>query len=207
MENNLQEAIYLIILIVMMLSAVLARGNNDWRKIFKYLLIWAGIGFVIIALYAYRFEFGDFKNRLAGEINPTSPRINNRVNGQINDQRQIILNIADDQHFYVRLKINKVEVLFMIDTGASDMMLNLSDARKIGINVNNLVFNKPYQTANGISFGAVINLPEVEIANIKFNNVKASVNDGDMGVNLLGMSFLRRFSKYEFFQDRLILTP
>ena len=198
-ENNWQEAIYLIILIVMMLSAVFSRQDLNWRKIIKYLLIWGGIGFVVIALYAYRFEFSDFKTRFASEINPTSPKIN--------AQKQIILNIAQDGHFYTRLKINNVEVLFMVDTGASDMMLNINDAKKIGIDVNRLVFNRPYQTANGRSFGAIVNLKEVDIAGIKFNNVKASVNDADMGVNLLGMSFLRRFSKYEFFQDRLILTP
>jgi len=198
-ENNWQEAIYLIILIVMMLSAVFSRQDLNWRKIIKYLLIWGGIGFVVIALYVYRFEFSDFKTRFASEINPTSPKIN--------AQKQIILNIAQDGHFYTRLKINNVEVLFMVDTGASDMMLNINDAKKIGIDVNRLVFNRPYQTANGRSFGAIVNLKEVDIAGIKFNNVKASVNDADMGVNLLGMSFLRRFSKYEFFQDRLILTP
>ncbi len=198
-ENNWQEAIYLIILIVMMLSAVFSRQDLNWRKIIKYLIIWGGIGFLVIALYAYRFEFGDFKNRFVSEINPTSPKIN--------AQKQIILNIAQDGHFYTRLKINNVEVLFMVDTGASDMMLNISDAKKIGIDVSKLVFNRPYQTANGRSFGAIVNLKEVDIAGIKFNNVRASVNDADMGVNLLGMSFLRRFSKYEFFQDRLILTP
>ncbi|MFM2200548.1 MAG: hypothetical protein RL769_603 [Pseudomonadota bacterium] len=198
-ENNWQEAIYLIILIVMMLSAVFSRQDLNWRKIIKYLLIWGGIGFVVIALYVYRFEFSDFKTRFASEINPTSPKIN--------AQKQIVLNIAQDGHFYTRLKINNVEVLFMVDTGASDMMLNISDAKKIGIDVNRLVFNRPYQTANGRSFGAIVNLKEVDFAGIKFDNVRASVNDADMGVNLLGMSFLRRFSKYEFFQDRLILTP
>jgi aspartyl protease family protein len=94
----------------------------------------------------------------------------------------------------------------MIDTGASDIMLSISDAKKIGINTNNLIFNRPYQTANGRSFGASIKLKEVEISGIKFKDIYASVNEGDMGVALLGMSFLRRFSKYEFFQDRLVLT-
>jgi predicted aspartyl protease len=33
-----------------------------------------------------------------------------------------------------------------------------------------------------------------------------SINSGDMGTSLLGMSFLQRFEKYEFYQDRLVLT-
>jgi aspartyl protease family protein len=197
-NDDLQQIIYLIILISVMIIGILSRREMTLKKIIKYSLIWLGVAFVFVALYAYRFEFGDFKNRISGEINPTS--------AQLNQQGQLVVNISDDSHFYVKLLINKVPILFMIDTGASDIMLSISDAKKIGINTNNLIFNRPYQTANGRSFGASIKLKEVEISGIKFKDIYASVNEGDMGVALLGMSFLRRFSKYEFFQDRLVLT-
>lgn len=198
-ENDYQNALYLVILIVVMVVSISSRQDLDWKKIIRYFLIWGLIGFVCVSLYAFRFEFSEFRSRISGEINPTSAKINN--------QQQIVINIARDGHFYVKVLINNVAVLFMIDTGASDIMLNLNDAKKIGINPRNLVFNKPYQTANGRSWGASVILQEVSLAGIKFNQVQASVNDSDMGVALLGMSFLRRFSKYEFFQDRLILTP
>jgi aspartyl protease family protein len=197
-DGDLQQIIYLIILISVMVIGVSSRREMTLKKIIKYSLIWLGVAFGFIVLYAYRFEFGDFKNRISGEINPTS--------AQLNQQGQLVINISDDSHFYVKLLINKVPVLFMIDTGASDIMLSLKDANKIGINTRNLIFNRPYQTANGRSFGASILLKEVEISGIKFKDIYASVNEGDMGVALLGMSFLRRFSKYEFFQDRLVLT-
>ncbi len=197
-NDDLQQIIYLIILISVMIIGISSRREMTLKKIIKYLLIWLGVAFIFVALYAYRFEFGDFKNRISGEINPTS--------AQLNQQGQLVVNISDDSHFYVKLLINKVPILFMIDTGASDIMLSISDAKKIGINTNNLIFNRPYQTANGRSFGASIKLKEVEISGIKFKDIYASVNEGDMGVALLGMSFLRRFSKYEFFQDRLVLT-
>jgi aspartyl protease family protein len=197
-DGDLQQIIYLIILISVMVIGVSSRREMTLKKIIKYSLIWLGVAFGFIVLYAYRFEFGDFKNRISGEINPTS--------AQLNQRGQLVINISDDSHFYVKLLINKVPVLFMIDTGASDIMLSLKDANKIGINTRNLIFNRPYQTANGRSFGASILLKEVEISGIKFKDIYASVNEGDMGVALLGMSFLRRFSKYEFFQDRLVLT-
>jgi len=197
-NDDLQQIIYLIILISVMIIGISSRREMTLKKIIKYSLIWLGVAFIFVALYAYRFEFGDFKNRISGEINPTS--------AQLNQQGQLVINISDDSHFYVKLLINKVPILFMIDTGASDIMLSISDAKKIGINTNNLIFNRPYQTANGRSFGASIKLKEVEISGIKFKDIYASVNEGDMGVALLGMSFLRRFSKYEFFQDRLVLT-
>jgi aspartyl protease family protein len=199
MENNdLSQIVYLVILILIMSYGMINRKEMSLKKIVKYFLIWSLIGLIIIALYAYRFEFNNFKERISGEINPTS--------AQLNQQGQLIINISDDSHFYVKILINKKPILFMVDTGASDIVLNLQDAIKIGINPKNLIFNRQFQTANGRVLGASIILKEVEISGIKFRDVKASVTQGEMGVNLLGMSFLRRFDKYEFYQDRLILT-
>lgn len=199
MENNdLSQIVYLVILILIMSYGMISRKEMPLKKIVKYFLIWSLIGLIIIALYAYRFEFNNFKERISGEINPTS--------AQLNQQGQLIINIADDSHFYVKMLINKKPILFMVDTGASDIVLNLQDALKIGVNPKNLIFNRQFQTANGRVLGASIILKEVEISGIKFRDVKASVTNGEMGVNLLGMSFLRRFGKYEFYQDRLILT-
>lgn len=199
MENNdLSQIVYLVILILIMSYGMINRKEMSLKKIVKYFLIWSLIGLIIIALYAYRFEFNNFKERISGEINPTS--------AQLNQQGQLIINISDDSHFYVKILINKKPILFMVDTGASDIVLNLQDALKIGVNPKNLIFNRQFQTANGRVLGASIILKEVEISGIKFKDVKASVTNGEMGVNLLGMSFLRRFGKYEFYQDRLILT-
>jgi len=199
MENNdLSQIVYLVILILIMSYGMISRKEMPLKKIVKYFLIWSLIGLIIIALYAYRFEFNNFKERISGEINPSS--------AQLNQQGQLIINISDDSHFYVKILINKKPILFMVDTGASDIVLNLQDAIKIGVNPKNLIFNRQFQTANGRVLGASIILKEVEISGIKFKDVKASVTNGEMGVNLLGMSFLRRFGKYEFYQDRLILT-
>lgn len=199
MENNdLSQIVYLVILILIMSYGIINRKEMSLKKIVKYFLIWSLIGLIIIALYAYRFEFNNFKERISGEINPTS--------AQLNQQGQLIINISDDSHFYVKMLINKKPILFMVDTGASDIVLNLQDAIKIGVNPKNLIFNRQFQTANGRVLGASIILKEVEISGIKFKDVRASVTNGEMGVNLLGMSFLRRFGKYEFYQDRLILT-
>lgn len=199
MENNdLSQIVYLVILILIMSYGMINRKEMSLKKIVKYFLIWSLIGLIIIALYAYRFEFNNFKERISGEINPTS--------AQLNQQGQLIINISDDSHFYVKILINKKPILFMVDTGASDIVLNMQDAIKIGVNPKNLIFNRQFQTANGRVLGASIILKEVEISGIKFKDVRASVTNGEMGVNLLGMSFLRRFGKYEFYQDRLILT-
>jgi len=183
---------------VMLLSNLLTRRDLSFAKIIKYLGIWSVIGLVTIIIYSYRFEFSDFKARIAGEINPSSV--------QVNQSGELEINLSQDGHFYIDVKINNISVRFMIDTGASDIVISLKEAQRLGINYKKLNFNKSYQTANGISWGAGVRLDEVEVGNVVFHDVAASVNNADMGSSLLGMSFLRRFKKYEFYRDRLVLT-
>lgn len=197
-ENEWQNFIYLLLILVMLFSNLFFRKNLPFKKILKYLGIWSIIGFSAVAIYSYRYEFSDFRNKILGAINPTS--------AIKNESGQIVINLSKDGHFYIDTKINSSSVRFMIDTGASDVVINLETAKRIGIDTKNLVFDKVYQTANGKSRGASINLSKVEIADYEFYNVSASVNNADMGSSLLGMSFLRKFKKYEFYRDQLILT-
>ena len=168
-------------------------------KAVKYFSIWAAIAMFVVILYSFRFDFLEVKTRLVGELNPSHI--------QVNSSDKIIINMSYGNHFYANVKVNNKNIRFMIDTGATDMVLSLRDAKKAGINIAKLIFNKPYQTANGISYGASVVLKDVKFGNLNLKNVRASVNSSDMGVSLLGMSFLRNFKKYEFYQNRLILTP
>jgi aspartyl protease family protein len=196
-NNDWQQLIYLLVLLAVILISVSARKNFAYSKLFKALGIWGFVVLVCIILYSYRFEFSDFKNRVLGEINPSSARFA--------EGGRLVINLSQDGHFYLNTKINGTAVRFMIDTGASDIVLNKSDAIRAGIDLKNLRFNRVYQTANGRSFGASTILDELEVGGVKFYRVNASVNDADMGTSLLGMSFLRRFRKYEFYQDKLVL--
>ncbi len=196
-DSEWQSFIYLLLLLVVLLGNLFSRRDLPWSKVFKYLGIWSLLGLVVIIFYSYRFEFSDFKNRILGEINPS--RVQTKNDGKIE------VKLAQDGHFYIDVKINNVPVRFMIDTGASDIVLSVKEAKRIGIDPKKLSFNKPYQTANGTSWGAGIKLDKLEVGTAVFLEVNASVNNADMGTSLLGMSFLRKFKRYEFYQDRLIL--
>lgn len=197
-EADWQNFTYLILVLVMLASGLFSRRDLNFSKVLKYLAAWSGIVLVAVALYAYRFEFADFKLRILGALNPSK--------AQVSKDGELVINLADDGHFYLDTKINGESIRFMIDTGASDITLNSADAKKLGIDPKNLKFTKAYQTANGTSWGALVTLDEIEVAGVKFRNVGASVNGSKMGTSLLGMSFLRQFKKYEFYRDRLVLT-
>ncbi len=196
-QSDWQNITFSSIVIFMLFSSILSRREFSLSKIIKYLLIWAVIIVSAFTLYSYRYKFYQLRDHLATEINPSKAVINNN---------QLIIGLANDGHFYLDVTINNRPVRFMIDTGASDVVLNLADATRVGIDINRLTFNKNYQTANGQAYGAGVKINELMISGVKFKDVYASVNSSDMGVSLLGMSFLKRFEKYEVYQDKLILT-
>ena len=197
-SGDWQNFASLSIILAMLISGLLTRRDLPLSKIIKYLGIWSVVGLATIVIYSYRFEFSDFKNRILGEINPSAVRINK--------SGELEIALSQDGHFYIDLKINGTAMHFMIDTGASDIVISLAEAKRIGINPKKLNFNKPYQTANGKTWGATVMLDQIEVGDVIFHDVAASVNNAEMGTSLLGMSFLRKFKKYEFYRDRLILT-
>ena len=198
-SNEWINILYLILLLAFIASSIFTRGNIPILRAIKYISIWAAIAIFVIILYSFRFDFISLKNRFLGELNPS--------NIQVNSADKIIINMSYGNHFYANVKINDKNIRFLIDTGATDMVLSLKDAKRVGIDLKTLIFNKPYQTANGISYGASVILRDIKFGNLNLKNIPASVNNSDMGVSLLGMSFLRNFTKYEFYQDKLILTP
>ncbi len=196
-SGDWQNFIYLALILTMLASSIFFRREFKFIKILKYLAIWSALGLAIIVVYSYRYEFSDFKKRILGELNPSV--------AQVGNSGEMTIDLSQDGHFYLDVKVNGVPMRFMIDTGASDIVIGIDEARKIGVDVGKLTFNKPYQTANGKSWGASVILQKLEVGNATFHNVSASVNNADMGTSLLGMSFLRQFGKYEFYRDRLVL--
>ena len=66
---------------------------------------------------------------------------------------------AADGHYYLTLLINGTGVPFMVDTGASGMVLSAKDAGRLGIDLAGLNFRGQATTANGVVRTARVSLP------------------------------------------------
>ena len=110
-----------------------------------------------------------------------------------------------DGHFYLTLSVDGTPIEFVVDTGATDVVLSKDDARRVGIDPDTLVYGGRALTANGEVRTARVRLPNVMVGDIEEGTVRASVNDGDLSVSLLGMSYLERFGRIEIRGDRLLL--
>lgn len=111
-----------------------------------------------------------------------------------------------DGHYHMVLHLNNVPVEFIVDTGASDVVLSLEDARRIGIDTDQLVFSGRANTANGVVKTASARIGDVRLGDTAENSIRVSVNGGDMEGSLLGMTYLRRFQSIEIRGDQLFLT-
>ncbi len=116
-----------------------------------------------------------------------------------------VVMLGHSGHFITDVHINGTPVTFLIDTGASHTVLNQRDAERLRLGGGSLRYTVPFQSANGTTYAAPITLRDVRLGQFQLYDLDAYVNQGNLGISLLGMSFLRRFQSYEFLQDRLVL--
>jgi len=120
--------------------------------------------------------------------------------------RSVALRADPRGHFQVEATVNGRTIPVMVDTGATSVALNSESARQVGIFPSRRDYSMPISTANGTVFAAPVTLREVRLGLISVRNVKAVVLPSEvLGVNLLGMTFLSRLSKFEIAGDQLVL--
>jgi aspartyl protease family protein len=116
-----------------------------------------------------------------------------------------IIDAGPHGHFLVEAVVDGVPIDFLVDTGASHVVLSLEDARRLGYTPTTLRFTQQFQSANGTVRAAPVELRELRIGQLRLFDLEASVNGGPLPISLLGMSFLRRLGNYEVARDRLVL--
>jgi clan AA aspartic protease (TIGR02281 family) len=111
---------------------------------------------------------------------------------QVRSKVQAISSDADVfGQFRIEGKANGAEFRFLVDTGASDIVFRKDDAKRLGLNVNRLVFDGRSWTANGVVRTASARIKRLTIGPFSSDDVLVSFNEGELAEPLLGMAFLR----------------
>lgn len=113
---------------------------------------------------------------------------------------------AADGHYYLTAAVNGVPVDFVVDTGASEVVLTQQDAARVGIDPQSLRYLGSASTANGTVSTAQVRLNSVAVGDIVDRDVRAAVNGGQMDGSLLGMTYLGLYSKIEISNGTMVLT-
>ncbi len=105
---------------------------------------------------------------------------------------RIVLTSASGGHFVTLGQVNGQSAQMVIDTGASAVSMDTSQATRLGLDYKG---GQPVRmsTANGVVMGWRIKLTEVKVGDVTVREVEAVVSSGSMPMVLLGNSFLTRF--------------
>jgi aspartyl protease family protein len=121
------------------------------------------------------------------------------------DAATVSLRARSNGHFVADALVNGTHVSFIVDTGATDVVLRRTDAERLGIDLDALRYEVPVHTANGDTLIALVDLDEIVIGAIRVERVSASVPQNELSHSLLGMSFLKRLSSFSVDSDRLVM--
>lgn len=202
-ESDSARFVYLGLLLVLVLASV-GFGRGRGGATFRYLGIWALIGVGLVALYAYREPVLRLAAPVLQELAPSRVM---EVTGE-DGAKELVVVRGMDGHFSVDADANGVDVRFLVDTGASNTVLSLADARRVGIDVDNLAFNRPVQTANGTAYYAGATLDALSIGPYRLTSVPVAVMpEHALDTSLLGMSTIDRFQSWRIEGDRMVLIP
>jgi aspartyl protease family protein len=154
------------------------------KQTVRNVLIWLAVGGILIIGFSFQNELKDVGLRLRSQLVPEY--------AVETGSREITLSEGEDGHYHVYGAINGTRIRFLIDTGASDIVLDLADAQRLDIDLNALTFDRPFGSANGVGYGASQEVTDLSVGPIHFSDVKVSINRAPMGSSLLGMAFLKR---------------
>ena len=182
---------YLALLLVALGGAYLASHRQSVGKSLQMALVWGMIFLGCMAVYG-----------LWGDISRDYGRNSLPITQQ---DGAIALPRATDGHYYVTAEVNGAAIDFLVDTGASDIVLSRADAARIGFDLEKLAFLGSARTANGVVPIAYSRLKTIQLGPYLDQGLSVAINGGEMEKSLLGMSYLGLFGHIEIAQDQLIL--
>ncbi len=147
-----------------------------------------GTGMTVLAWIIFLAMLLIMFDRLLSERNNPNQNIVTTVNGY---QKEIVLQRNTYGHYVSNGSINSHQVVFLLDTGASDIAIPESVAKKIGLEKGRDIVIK---TANGNAKAYRTRLESVAIGELRLYDLNATILTNISGGEvLLGMNFLKHF--------------
>jgi len=178
-------------------SGLLFVRQFNLKQTLRNVLIWVAAGGVLLIGFSFQNELKDLGLRLRSNLVPGYPLQTG--------YHELTVSEGQGGHFLVYGTINGARIAFLIDTGATDIVLAPEDAKRLGIDLDRLSFDRPFGSANGIGYGAKAVVASLGVGPIQFSDVEVSINKSAMGTSLLGVAFLKRLKSYSVSGGKLIL--
>ena len=189
-SDQIASLLYLSVLLVAIGGWFIVRNRNNLGQLAQMAALW---GLIFLGAIAAKGLWDDIRRTTI----PNQTVISDQV---------MELPRAPDGHFYALLEINSAPIRFMVDTGATQIVLTQKDAERAGLNPDTLPYLGRAETANGTVKTALSKVETIAFGPFLDEGIDVSVNGSDMDTSLLGMRYLNLFDRVEISRDRLILS-
>ena len=118
---------------------------------------------------------------------------------------EVIIDQDVSGHYFARGTINNYPVVLLLDTGATNVAIPETIAKRIGLKKG---FKTSVQTANGKADVYLTRLNSIAIGDIELQHVRASINPSfESDEILLGMSFLKHLKMTQEYGKLRLSVP
>ena len=136
-----------------------------------------------------------------------SPSVGPAIGSTTPTARPAFVSKSKDGHFWAWARMDGQAVRVLIDTGATAVALTPEDAKRIGVDVDLLVYNRDVNTALGMTHAAPVILSHVSVEGADVSKVEALVVPQGLSASLLGMSYLGRLESFNANRQGMVLQP
>lgn len=189
--DNIGRLVYLVVLGTAVVFWFVSYNRQSLNKTLQQVMAWV---FIFVGVIAVVGLWEDIRSSV-------SPPPQMTITGDT-----IEVPRAQDGHYYLPVLVNGEPIVFLVDTGASQIVLSEQDAERVGIDPDQLNYFGRALTANGEVRTAPVRLDTLTVGPVTDQNVSAWINEGDLHKSLLGMDYLHRFSNIQFTDGRMILS-
>lgn len=189
--DDTASAVYLLLAVVLVGSALFSR-RLPLGQTFRMLAAWAAIFTVGTVLFGFRHDIGDILgNRILdrAEVSGGTVRIP----------------MAEDGHFWVEARINGQPIRLMVDSGASVTTLSRATAADAGVEAEGM-FPVMVGTANGVIEVRRARVRSIVVGDIAMEELAVHLAP-NTDLDVIGMNFLSKLSRWSVEGRTLILTP
>jgi aspartyl protease family protein len=183
--------IYLILLGLMIIGWFISQGRTNWNKTLQQAAAWALIFGGFIAAYGLWTD-------ISQTVRPQQT--------VFAEEGRIVVPRGPNGHYFLLAEVNGAPVRFVLDTGATSLVLTKADADAAGLDLNELQYYSRAMTANGEVRTAPVRLDSITLGPVTDTDVSAVVNEGEMTNSLMGMTYLQRWGRIEIAGDTLTLV-
>lgn len=192
-DLSIGHLIYLVVLTAMVLFWFFSDAKQSLGKSLQHAVAW---GLIILGTIGVISIWDNIEAALMGEPQQIV----------FADRRAIEVSQQVDGHYYMTAALNGTLVDFVVDTGATSIVLSQEDAKRVGFELKDLRFSGRAQTANGVVATASVTVDEFAVGPFRDQNVSAEVNQGELDISLLGMDYLSKYGQITISGGKMTLT-